>query len=144
MIKVIKAGCILLNRKNNTVAIVYREKYHDYSFPKGHLEEGESIEECALRETAEETKREARFLEKNPIFISKYTTPKNEDVSLFYFIAEDIGPSDNTSSDSHPTFWVPIDKVEDKLTYERVKVSWRAVKAKVKEYCIKKVWNHWT
>ena len=71
MKKVKKAGCILINRKDNTIALVYRKKYNDYSFPKGHLEEGETIEECALRETAEETKHVARFLEKDPIYISK-------------------------------------------------------------------------
>ena len=139
MKKVKKAGCILINRKDNTIALVYRKKYNDYSFPKGHLEEGETIEECALRETAEETKHVARFLEKDPIHISKYITPNGEDVELFYFIAEDSGPSDNASTDTHPTFWVAIDKVEGMLTYDRGKVAWRSIKEKVKKYCSKKV-----
>ena len=55
--KVLKAGCILINQKNKKIALVYRQKQKDYSFPKGHLEDGESLIECAIRETAEETKR---------------------------------------------------------------------------------------
>ena len=43
MKEVIKAGCILTDRNNKKIALVYREKNSDYTFPKGHLEKGESI-----------------------------------------------------------------------------------------------------
>ncbi len=36
-----KAGCILLDLDTNNVALVYRKKLNDYSFPKGHLEKVE-------------------------------------------------------------------------------------------------------
>ena len=39
MSKVKKAGCILLNTESKSIALVYREKQKDYSFPKGHQEE---------------------------------------------------------------------------------------------------------
>lgn len=35
--------------------MVHRPKYDDWSFPKGKLDKGESLEECALREVFEET-----------------------------------------------------------------------------------------
>lgn len=41
--KVEKAGCILINKKNNKIGLVYREKQKDYSFPKGHKEDGETL-----------------------------------------------------------------------------------------------------
>lgn len=44
-----KAGCILINLDNSKIALVLRDG--DYSFPKGHLENGETIKECAIRET---------------------------------------------------------------------------------------------
>jgi 8-oxo-dGTP diphosphatase len=37
------------------VAIVHRPHRGDWSFPKGHLEQGETAEEAALREVVEET-----------------------------------------------------------------------------------------
>ena len=53
----LKAGIILINK--NKIALIYRNNYNDYSFPKGHLEDGESLIECAIRETEEDIKRDA-------------------------------------------------------------------------------------
>ena len=38
----LKAGVVLLNLKNHKVGLIYREKQNDYTFPKGHLEKGET------------------------------------------------------------------------------------------------------
>ena len=37
------------------ILIVHRDRYDDWSLPKGKLEAGEADEECALREVEEET-----------------------------------------------------------------------------------------
>jgi 8-oxo-dGTP diphosphatase len=42
-------------RRDGTVLLVHRPKYDDWTFPKGKAEDGESDEECALREVWEET-----------------------------------------------------------------------------------------
>jgi 8-oxo-dGTP pyrophosphatase MutT (NUDIX family) len=52
------AGGILLRsagRKHLEVATVHRPGRDDWSLPKGKLEQGESLAECALREVLEET-----------------------------------------------------------------------------------------
>ena len=127
----LKAGCYLINQNNKTVALVYRAKQNDFSFPKGHLEEGETLEECAIRETAEETKRIAKIVQEYEPYIEKYTTPKGENCACYMFFAIDGGKSNNTSEDTHDTYWIPFDEVEEKLSYPSLKHSWNLVKDKV-------------
>ena len=37
------------------VLVVHRSRYEDWTFPKGKVEEGETDEDCAVREVEEET-----------------------------------------------------------------------------------------
>lgn len=121
MNKVKKAGTILINPENKTIALVYRKKQNDYSFPKGHVEKNETLKECAKRETEEETKRECLLLKEEPIYIEEYITPSGEEVRMYYYLGKDIGSSNNNSKDTHLTLWIPYSKVYDKLTYESLK-----------------------
>lgn len=131
--KVIKAGCILVDTKNKKIGLIYRSNRNDYSFPKGHKENGESLVECAVRETAEETKRDCILCSNEPIAVERYFDSKNDEVDNYYFLAIDNGKSDNDSTDTHDLIWTSFDDVEDILTYESLKETWRKVKNKVKE-----------
>ncbi|MEC8975082.1 MAG: NUDIX hydrolase [Actinomycetota bacterium] len=51
---VLAAGGCVFNDLGE-VLLVHRPRYDDWSFPKGKLDRGESLEECALREVFEET-----------------------------------------------------------------------------------------
>ncbi len=133
----LKAGCFLVNQKDKTVALVYRAKKNDYSFPKGHLDEGESIEECAVRETAEETKRKAKILKEYDPFVERYTTPLGENCACYMYIALDNGKSDDDSADTHDTHWIPFEKVEETLSYPSLKSTWNQIKDKI-EIILKK------
>ncbi len=129
----IKAGCYLVDVKNKKVALVYREKRNDWSFPKGHKEEGETIEECAVRETAEETKRVAQIVPEIEPVVERYQTPAGEKCACYMFVAIDKGHSDNDSWDTHDTYFIDVDKVEEKLTYEDLKQSWKSILPKIKK-----------
>lgn len=131
----VKAGTILIDKKTNSVALVYRERLKDFSFPKGHLEDGETILECAIRETAEETKRIAEVVENIGPFIERYTTPRGEMCVVYFYLAFDGGKSDNTSTDTHDVFWIPFDEVARKLTHKGSKHLWESVYLAVKD-CI--------
>lgn len=41
--------------RGDEVLLVHRPRYDDWTFPKGKAEEGESDEDCAIREVREET-----------------------------------------------------------------------------------------
>ena len=124
----------MINIETKQIGLVYREKQKDYTFPKGHIEENETLIECALRETAEETKRDCVILEEEPIYIEEYVTPRCEDVKMYYFISKDIGKSNNKSEDTHATIWVPFDEVYEKLSYDSLRIVWNNVKDKVESY----------
>ena len=128
----LKAGCYLVDKENKKIALVYREKKNDYSFPKGHLEEGETLKECAIRETAEEIKRVAAIVD-DDAYVERYITPKGERCACHMFIAIDKGKSDNTSTDTHEVVWVDYDEVVSKLTYRSLEMSWRRVRDKIKK-----------
>jgi 8-oxo-dGTP diphosphatase len=51
---VLAAGGIISNDLGELL-IIHRPKYDDWSFPKGKLDFGEKLEECAIREVHEET-----------------------------------------------------------------------------------------
>lgn len=129
----LKAGCVLVNTQTNCIGLIYREHLKDYTFPKGHLEEGEDLLTCAIRETAEETKRIAVVdIDEDP-YIEKYITPKGEHCICYLYLAIDGGKSDNDSTDTHDLMWVPIDKVENILSYQSIKYAWQVFKPRIKK-----------
>ena len=131
MKETVKAGCFLIKPDTREVALIHREKQDDYSFPKGHAEAGEDIVTCALRETAEETKRAAVILNPQAPFAERYVTPRGEACVCYMFIARDDGPSDNTSTDTHEVCWTPFEQVEARLSYPSLQATWRAVQHEI-------------
>ena len=129
--KVIKAGCFLVDKANRKIGLIHRQKQNDYSFPKGHVEDGEDIKSAAIRETAEETKREAIILTQFEPFVEKYISSRGEDCECYMFIALDSGPSFNTSEDSHDLCWTNFEQVEDRVSYDSLKNTWKAVKENI-------------
>lgn len=52
--EIVKAGCVVID--GNKVLLITNPNRDGYwAFPKGHAEEGETVEQVALRETFEET-----------------------------------------------------------------------------------------
>ena len=126
-----KAGCILINKELKKVGLIYRKEYNDYTFPKGHLEKTETLTECAIRETAEETKRVANIIKENPIYIEHYINSNNEESDVYYYLAIDNGHSDNDSLEVHELVWIEPNKVYDTLTFNSLKQVWINVKDEV-------------
>ena len=128
-----KAGCIVANLETKQIALIFRDYYNDYTFPKGHLEDRETLEECAIRETAEETKRDCKIIKEIAPYIDKYVTPRGENCECYMYVAIDTGKSDNDSTDTHDLVWVDFDKVEEKLSYDSLKKNWLFFKPEIEK-----------
>ena len=128
-----KAGCILLNNDKTKVALVYREKRNDYSFPKGHVEGNEKLWECAIRETEEETGRECILFSKRLHTKMKYFTSTEGNVTVYMFYAFDNGETikDINPLDKECLIWVKLEDVVDILTYDNLKEFWSKALLKI-------------
>ena len=128
-----KAGCILVNLDTKKIGLIYRKKLDDYSFPKGHLEEGETILECAVRETEEETGRKNHLLLDRPSYTLEYTTPRGEEVENHMFIAIDEGATDKEIPEDlkEKLVWIDFKEVEKKLSYQDLIEMWNEIKEDV-------------
>ena len=131
-----KAGCILINLKEKKIALVLRDG--QYSFPKGHLEKNETIKECAIRETIEETGHEVKILGEE-ISIIRYKSSGGENVENHLFIGIDLGKTNKkiAEKDKEKTEWFGIDKVEEQLSYQNLKDMWKKIKPEVERIVIK-------
>ena len=127
-----KAGTIVVNK--NKIALIYRDNYNDYTFPKGHQEKDESLMECAIRETEEECKICVNILDDNPIYIEDYIDKNNNKCRCYYYLSEYNGISDNKSLEVHELLWVNYNNVYDKLSFKSSKDMWNNIKDKVGKY----------
>jgi len=76
-------GGVIFN-KNNHILLIKHNQGH-WSFPKGHMEKGESDIETALREIKEEVALDV-FINRDIYAISSYTLPSGIKKEVIYFL----------------------------------------------------------
>ena len=130
-----KAGCVLINREMKKIGLIYRAELDDYSFPKGHLEDNETLQQCAIRETEEETGRLCEIVKPEFSDLQHYTSPSEGLCIVHTFLAIDKGKSKQVFDESlvHELVWIDIDNVEKRLTYQDLKLCWRNVLIEIKK-----------
>lgn len=133
-----KAGAIILSQKEPThVALLYRSKQNDWTFPKGHVEIGESIVETTRREIMEETGLNSRLIGELPLM--EYNNQNNDRVVVSMFIMQ--SENDTTTKTEFlgdKIIWVFYKDIADKLSYDNIKQYYRTV-VKIIEDSIKKI-----
>jgi 8-oxo-dGTP diphosphatase len=100
---------------------VHRPRYDDWSFPKGGLDEGESVEEAALREVLEETGLRCRIIRKldETRYIYKTKRGAVRPKVVHYFLMEPAGgkiKTDGREVDS--AVWLDAIEADRRLSYD--------------------------
>ena len=131
---IIKAGCILVNKEQKEIALVVQNG--EYSFPKGHLEGNETIQECAIRETIEETGHDVKIIKK--LKSIKYKSPEYIVYENHYFLGIDNGITNKKIDlkDREITEWYKVEEILEKLSYQYLKKYWQEIRNTVEKLLI--------
>ncbi|MGW6931824.1 NUDIX hydrolase [Lentzea sp. NPDC054927] len=110
------AGAVLWREADGDVeiAVVHRQRYDDWSLPKGKLDRGETIPACAAREIREETGYSCvlgRFLKQ-----ISYTV-RGDAKTVDYYAAEAVSGSFVANDEVDSLRWLPIADASSLLTY---------------------------
>ncbi len=100
------------------VALIHRQRYDDWSLPKGKADDGESSEETALREVEEETgitPRIVGFLERVEYTLSSGARKEVDFYLMRPVASESFVPNDEVDA----LTWVPLGEAPARLTYAR-------------------------
>ncbi|MFD9703610.1 NUDIX domain-containing protein [Lentzea sp. NPDC059081] len=97
------------------VAVVHRQRYDDWSLPKGKLDPGETIPACAVREVEEETGF-ACVLGRHLRQVS-YSV-KGASKTVDYYSAQAVSGTFAANDEVDELRWLPVAEASGLLTYE--------------------------
>ena len=118
---------------NDNKVLVIRQKQGFWGFPKGHIEEGESEIQTAIRETKEETNLDVIIEDETRFCLNYIIEDKQINKYVVYFIAKAINNDVKLQIEEIDDIaWVDIEKVEDILTFDNLQELWKVVLNKVK------------
>ncbi|MEW9053125.1 MAG: NUDIX hydrolase [Neobacillus sp.] len=118
---IVSAATIVLNERNEILLI--KGPRRGWEIPGGQVEEGESLEHAAIRETKEESGIEIEVLKFCGIFQNV-----NESICNTLFLAKPVGGQLTTSSESLEVGYFPIQEAKKMVTWRNF---WQRI-----EYCL--------
>jgi len=97
------------------VLLIHRDRYNDWSFPKGKLDPGETHHQAALREVEEETGLRCQTGDELPEV--HYEDHKGRPKRVRYWSMEPIDGSFEPNDEVDQVRWMSLDDAEPTLTY---------------------------
>ena len=139
MKKEYSAGGIVYKIDNGKIFILLCQHsgHHGWVFPKGFIGdkiEGETKEATALRETEEETGIKGKILEPlAPIIYWYQMDGEKHEKTVYYYLMQAVG-GDISKHDweMENVEWLPVEEVEERLTYDSDKTVWEEARKKIK------------
>ena len=98
------------------VVIVHRPHRQDWSLPKGKVDPGETIEQTARREVAEETGLECVL--GAPLGTTHYFDSKQRSKIVWYFAMQQSSGSFAVNDEVDEILWLPLDEAAAQVSYE--------------------------
>lgn len=126
------AGGVILN--DNRVLLVYNHSTDSWTYPKGHVNKGESFMETALREISEETNLDdLDYVSELPVYERPTRQKKNKIkvIHMFMFRSASDKVQSNTASISEVK-WVPIEEVAKYFSYDEEVKFFEKIKGKLR------------
>jgi 8-oxo-dGTP pyrophosphatase MutT (NUDIX family) len=122
------AGGVVRDQRGGSVLLVHRPRYDDWTFPKGKALEGESDEECALREVEEETSVSCELEFELPT--SEYRLGSGRLKRVRYWAMRPLGGEAEPRNEIDDVAWLSLGDAERKLSYDRDRVVLAALAAR--------------
>lgn len=108
----LKAGCVVMNDAKE-ILLISDSKGEIWTFPKGHTENGEDLEQVALREVKEETGYEVEILKKlSDVTYEHGQTSELIRVAMFQARVLELGPIIEKDIQSR---WFPLEEAKRKV-----------------------------
>lgn len=115
------------------ILVAQHSQHHGWVFPKGiigDIQEKETKEETAIREVKEETGVLGKIIKPLPPITYWYVYEgEKRKKTVYYFLMEYVsGNITEHDWEMENVEWLPIDKVEERLTYPSDKKVWQEAK----------------
>lgn len=120
------AGCVVLARDptGRLLVLLIQDRRGIWTLPKGHVDEGESDEEAAVREVAEETGIHCTIAER----LERITYPiyhhgrwQDKQVTFFLASAAPEPPTPAVDEGIRTAAWVLLDEAPPKIIYRQIR-----------------------
>ena len=109
-------GCIVLNQ-NNEVLLIHSNKGH-WGFPKGHVEEGETEIQTAIREVKEETNIDVEVIERYR-YTQSYSPEEGIIKEVVLFLGKNMGDNQKPQIEEvSEVKWFEFNEAIKKITYD--------------------------
>ncbi len=134
MVKEISAGAIVYTKSEGQYLFLLTQHKNGghFSFPKGHIEEGESLIETAKREVYEETGIHFEIAS-DKMQTNTYLMPSGIYKDVYYFLGEALNTKINKQdSEVMVAGWYTKDQVFKYLTYENDQLIFLKMTGKLK------------